>query len=171
LDDLYGLGVKKIVVSPFIPKPDSADHKKLVLPEKETALAIKKLLEETIEWKKYSGVEMYIKTDFVTSLPFQEELSKIGLIDTDDLRVDAYGLIFNQRKYGKNMVIVNYTPFDYRFIQAVRISHDGYVGDCYDMFFSDEEYHRRAIGNVWEKPINQILREYAKKELTKTQKK
>ena len=84
-----------------------------------------------------------------------EKFEKDRIIDKDNLNIDDYGAIFNKYMFNDNSVYFNYIPWDNSFIQVIRISHDGYVSNCFDMFFS--EYPERAIGNVREKSIREIL--------------
>jgi len=84
-----------------------------------------------------------------------EKLAHRGIIDKHNLFIDDYGVIFNKYTFNANDVYFNYLPWDTSYVQAIRISHDGYVSNCFDMFFSD--YPERAIGNVREKSIMEIL--------------
>ena len=84
-----------------------------------------------------------------------EKLVNRGIIDKNNLLVDDYGLIFNKYTFNENDLYFNYLPWDDFFVRAIRISHNGYVSNCFDMFFS--EYPERAIGNLREKSIKEIL--------------
>ncbi|MBC8525824.1 MAG: SPASM domain-containing protein [Candidatus Cloacimonetes bacterium] len=84
-----------------------------------------------------------------------EKYVNVGIIKKNNLFVDDYGVIFNKYTFNKNDVYFNYLPWDDFLVQAIRISHDGYVSNCFDMFFS--EYPERAIGNVRTQSIREIL--------------
>lgn len=153
IDSLYNMGVKKMLVSPYITR-DKLDS--LYLPDEGIIKWVEKLLAgNVIDFSKYQGLNIYIKNDYSTTLNLMEKLVTRGIIDKNNLLVDDYGVIFNKYTFNENDLYFNYLPWDDFFVRAIRISHDGYVSNCFDMFFS--EYPERAIGNVREKSIREIL--------------
>ena len=153
IDSLYNMGVKKMLVSPYITR-DKLDS--LYLPDEGIIKWVEKLLAgNVIDFSKYQGLNIYIKNDYSTTLNLMEKLVNKGIIDKDNLFVDDYGVIFNKYTFYGNDLYFNYLPWDDFFVRAIRLSHDGYVSNCFDMFFS--EYPERAIGNVREKSIREIL--------------
>ena len=153
VDSLYNIGVKKMLISPYITR-DRLDS--LYLPNEGIIKWVEKLLAgNVIDFSKYQGLNIYIKNDYSTTLNLMEKFVNRGIIDKDNLLVDDYGVIFNKYTFNGNDLYFNYLPWDDFFVRAIRISHDGYVSNCFDMFFA--EYPERAIGNVREKTINEIL--------------
>lgn len=152
-DSLYNMGVKKMLISPYITR-DRIDS--LYLPDEGIIKWVEKLLTgNVIDFTKYQGLNIYIKNDYSTTLNLMEKLVNRGIIDKNNLLVDDYGVIFNKYTFNENDLYFNYLPWDDFFVRAIRISHDGYVSNCLDMFY--ENYPERAIGNVREKSIRKIL--------------
>jgi sulfatase maturation enzyme AslB (radical SAM superfamily) len=152
-DSLYNMGVKKMLISPYITRDR---HNRLYLSNEEIIKWVEELLAgNVINFTKYQGLNIYIKNDYSTTLNLMEKLVNRGIIDKNNLLVDDYGVIFNKYMFNENDLYFNYLPWDDFFVRAIRISHDGYVSNCFDMFFS--EYPERAIGNVREKSIREIL--------------
>ena len=85
-----------------------------------------------------------------------EKLVHNRMINKQKLFVDDYGVIFNKYSFNGNDVYFNYLPWDDFLVRSIRISHDGYVSNCFDMFFPN--YSERAIGNVRKNSINAILK-------------
>lgn len=152
-DSLYNMGVKKMLISPYIAR-DKLDS--LYLSDEGIVKWMEELLAgNVIDFSKYQGLNIYIKNDYSTTLNLMEKLVNRGIIDKNNLFVDDYGVIFNKYTFNENDLYFNYLPWDDFFVRAIRISHDGYVSNCFDMFFSD--YPERAIGNVREKSIREIF--------------
>lgn len=154
---VYDLGIKKILVSPYVGREDRSEE--LHLSNLEISNWAESLLQGAIiDFKKYSGLNIYVKSDYTTTGELAKEFLSRGIINKDNLRADQHGVIFTKYSFDNNVVYFNYLPSDNSFVQAIRISHDGYISDCHSMFFSD--YPKRAIGNVREKPIAEILAPY-----------
>jgi len=153
VDVLYNMGVKNILISPYVTR-DMTDE--LYLSDHGILDWIEALMDgDVIDFSKYHGLNLYIKNDYTTTLNLMEKLVDREIIDKDNLFVDDYGVIFNRYSFNGNDVYFNYLPWDDFLVRAIRISHDGYVSNCFDMFFSD--YPDRAIGNVRVKSIREIL--------------
>jgi len=153
VDTLYNLGVKKILISPYVTR-DKTDA--LYLSDEGIIKWVGKLLAgNVIDFSKYQGLNIYVKNDYTTTSVLMEKLAHRGIIDKRNLFVDDYGVIFNKYTFNNNDVYFNYLPWDDFLVRAIRISHDGYVSNCFDMFFP--EYPERAIGNVRAHSIREVL--------------
>jgi len=153
IDTIYHIGIRNVLFSPYVTL-DKTDE--LYLPDKVIVEEIEKLISgKLIDFSRYNGLNLYIKNDYTTTFGLMEKLAHRGIIDKHNLFIDDYGVIFNKYTFNANDVYFNYLPWDTSYVQAIRISHDGYVSNCFDMFFSD--YPERAIGNVREKSIMEIL--------------
>ncbi|MCJ7516221.1 MAG: radical SAM protein [Dehalococcoidia bacterium] len=153
VDILYNLGVKNILISPYVTL-----HKRdgLHLIDEEFVKWTEKLIAgDVIDFSRYHKLNIYMKNDFMTTRNLMEELACKKIIDKDNLFVDDYGVIFNQYTFNGANVYFNYLPWDDFLVRAIRISHDGYVSNCFDMFFPN--YPQRAIGNVRKSSISKIL--------------
>jgi hypothetical protein len=118
---------------------------------------VQRLLDgDLIDFCAYSGLRIFVKNDYTTTTSLMEEMARRTVINLENLRVDEYGVVFNQYSFGDNVVLFNYLPSDESFSKAIRISHDGFVSTCYDMFFAD--YPNRAQGNVRVSRVSEILR-------------
>ena len=153
IENLYNLGIRNILVSPYVTL-DKSDE--LYLPDEKIIGWTEDLLKgSVIDFRKYEALNIYVKNDYTTTLNLMEKLARKGIIDRDNLLVDDYGTIFNRYTLNGNDIYFNYLPWDDYLTRAIRISHDGYVSNCYDMFFA--QYPQRAIGNVRKNSITEIL--------------
>lgn len=153
VDVLYNLGMKKILISPYV---TLNRRDELYLSDEQILGWINKILEgRIIDFDNHEDLCLYIKNDYTTTHGLMDKLAFQGIIDKEKLLVDDYGVIFNKYTLNGNDIYFNYLPWDDFFKRAIRISHDGYVSNCYDMFFKD--YPKRALGNVREKSIREIL--------------
>ena len=158
VDTLYDLGFKKLLFSPYVTR-DKTD--KLYIVDTEIIKWAENLLAgKVIDFSKYRGLNIYLKNDYTTTRNLMENLEQKGIIDKHNLLIDDYGVIFNKYTFNGNDIYFNYLPWDDFLAKAIRISHDGYVSNCFDMFFP--EYPERAIGNVRVNAINEILQNHAK---------
>jgi len=150
---LYNLGVKMILISPYVTRDKTDD---LYLSDEGIIRWVEKILAgNVIDFSKYQGLNIYIKNDYETTFNLMEKYVNVGIIKKNNLFVDDYGVIFNKYTFNKNDVYFNYLPWDDFLVRAIRISHDGYVSNCFDMFFP--EYPERSIGNVRTHSIREIL--------------
>lgn len=153
IKSIYRLGIKNILISPYVTL-NTSDM--LYISDDEIITTIKNLLMgKLIDFSEYKDLNIYVKNDFTTTKPLMEKMADLNIIKKDELLIDDYGVIFNKYEFDKNTVYFNYMPFDTTFTTAIRISHDGYVSNCLDMFY--DNYPERAIGNFREKGINEIL--------------
>ncbi len=154
IDILYRLGVKNILLSPYVTLDKTEE---LYLLDEEFVRWIDGLLSgNVIDFCKYQGLNIYIKSDYITTPNLMGEFLQKRIIDKHNLFVDDYGVIFNRYTFNGNDIYFNYLPWDDFLVRAIRISHDGYVSNCFDMFFP--EYPERAIGNVQTQPIKDIIK-------------
>lgn len=148
--DIYAMGFKNLLISPYATL-DASDA--LYLSDEAMATTIKQLIAgELVDFSSYNNLNIYFKTDFSITRSLVEKMKDIGIIKEDALLIDDYGLIFNKYEFASNAVYINYMPFE---TPAIRISHDGYVGKCLDMFYDD--FPARAVGNVRDKSIKLIM--------------
>lgn len=153
IQSIYDMGFKNLLISPYVTL-DANDM--LYISDDKIIAIIQGLIKgESVDFSEYEGLNIYIKTDFTTTRPLMEKMADIKIINKDELLIDDYGVIFNKYELGKNIIYFNYMPFDTSLKTAIRISHDGYVSNCLDMFY--ENYPERAIGNIQEKGIKEIL--------------
>ncbi len=111
---------------------------------------------KVIDFSEVQNFQVLLKADFDTQRKLITQLVEEKVIDTKNLLVDDYGVIYNNfpQKNGSE-VKINYMPFSDTFSRAIRISHDGYVSGCEEMFHKN--YPQRARGNVKEQNIEDIL--------------
>lgn len=153
IKSIYRLGLKNILISPYVTL-DTNDM--LYISDDEIIAAIQRLLKGAlIDFSDYEGLNIYVKNDYTTTRPLMEKMADFNIIKKDELLIDDYGVIFNKYEFSNNNIYFNYMPFDTTFKTAIRISHDGYVSNCLDMFYGD--YPERAIGNIREQSIRSIL--------------
>lgn len=157
IETVYNLGIKNILISPYV---TLNIHDNLFISNDEIIFETQKLINgELVNFTNYKELTIYFKNDFTTTRDLMEEMADRNIINKHELLIDNYGVIFNKYSINNNNIYFNYLPWDTSYIQAIRISHDGYVSNCYDMFF--ENYPERAIGNVREKSITEILKNQA----------
>ncbi len=158
LNELSKIGIKKILLSPYVRTKN----------EKETFVnELHKTEEDVIDFykeimkgnllKRLSNFEIIIKNDRDTLNNLMQKCIEEDLINLNKLLMDEYGVIFNEYKVNSNRIIINYIP-DVQFDIPIRISHDGYVGNCYAQFFEDYTQRKEILGNVKEKSIKEILK-------------
>lgn len=147
------MGIKNLLLSPYVTL-DKEDA--LYLSYDELADIISGIiLGEELNFGQFEKLNLYFKSDYSTSKGLVDKLKQRGLINCNALYMDEYGVLFNRIEKGSNVVYLNYLPYDNTFSQAIRISHDGYVSGCRDMFYND--YRSRTVGNINLTPIKQIL--------------
>ena len=147
VNELRDIGIRNFLISPYItvvqPELD-----KLWLAPKVIGEVVEQTLEEFVEEK---DMRLYFKSEFQSSSEVMEEYLRRGFIDLGNISVDRYGTIFSNQ----GNAWFNYLPMDTTYIKDIRISHDGYVSGCLDMFFKD--YPWRTRGNIREVPIASLL--------------
>ncbi|MBF0631858.1 MAG: radical SAM protein [Magnetococcales bacterium] len=152
LDMMDHLGLHHLLVSPYV-----GNNEELYISTKELIGSVSELVHAVSSpLVYYTGMNVYVKSDVTTSAAFANELVHEKIIDKNLLYIDAYGVLFTEYKLpGDNVVLFNYQPTDPSFVNAIRITHDGYVVRCLDMFYPDVS--KRAIGNVRQRRIRDIL--------------
>jgi len=159
IDDVYKIGVKNILITPYVSNYvlGNINDDDLYAKEEDIIIEVEKLLNgKLINFDCYGDLNIYIKTDYASSLSLMQKFTDKKIINRDNLKIDEYGVIFTKYTFNGNNIYFNYLPWDNSFIQAIRISHDGFISNCYDMFFRD--YPNRTIGNVRNSPVTQILK-------------
>ena len=158
LDKISEVKIKKILVSPYV----STENEKKIF-SKDLSLSEEEVIEfykEVINGKllgNLAGFEIIIKNDRDVLLGLMDKCVDEGLIKIDELFIDEYGVIFNEYNVNLNRIIINYIPEKDVIDFQIRISHDGYVGNCYAQFFENYPDRSEVIGNVREKNIKDIL--------------
>lgn len=148
-------GFRRFLVSPFVSTPSS--NGELVVANKEIADFYQRILDgNEVDFGCLEGVEILLKIDYDSQKPLMDRLVNQGAIDVNNLLVDSYGVLFNEYSQSNDSrVVINYMPFSDTLSRAIRISHDGYVSGCLEMFHKD--YQMRAKGNIKEKRIEELL--------------
>ena len=150
---LCDLGIRRLLISPYV-SLDSRDP--LLLLESTATGWVKSVLAgQVIDFTRCKDMRLYFKNDFGTTQHVMESWVRAGIIQLDDLQIDRYGVVFCKYEVDGSMMYFNYqvrNDFPWR---AIRISHDGYVSSCLDMFY--EDYRSRTMGNVNDLPVLQIL--------------
>jgi hypothetical protein len=147
------MGSRNLLISPYV---TLNKNDMLHISDGKIIAVINRLLQgELIDLFAYEDLNIYIKNDYTTTRALMEKMAAIGIIRKDELLIDDYGVIFNKYEFGSNTVYFNYMPYDTSLKTAIRISHDGYVSNCLDMFY--EDYPARAVGNIRNKCIREML--------------
>jgi len=158
VQEMNRLGINNFLISPYV--KTIHDEGNLGLENKEIADIYENIKAgRTIDFSKTQNLEILLKTDYDTQKPLMDLLVDRDIIDVNNLLIDEYGVIFNKEEKGNNSrVILNYIPVPETLTRAIRISHDGYVGGCEEMFHKN--YPELAVGNVKEEPIKEILKPF-----------
>lgn len=153
IKNVYALGIKNICLSIYVTLNKNDE---LYISDSDIVDSITKLLDEKIiNFSDYKDLTIYIKNDFSTTRSLMEKMVDLNIIRKDELLIDDYNVIFDKYKFDTNVIYFNYMPFDTVLKIAFRLSHDGFISNCWDMFY--ENYPDRAIGNIREKSIIEIL--------------
>jgi MoaA/NifB/PqqE/SkfB family radical SAM enzyme len=152
-ESLCDLGVRRLLISPYVSLDPRAP---LLLPESAATAWVKGILAgQVIDFNRCRDMRLYFKNDYGTSRHVMESWVQAGIIRLDELQIDRYGVVFCKYEVDGSTVYFNYqvrNDFPWR---AIRISHDGHISSCLDMFY--EDYRSRTIGNVRQLPVLQIL--------------
>ncbi len=153
IKSIYNLGIRNILISPYV---TLNTNDTLYISNEDIIAEIQNLIDgRLVDFRKHEHLNIFIKNDFTATKELMEEMANRNIINKNELLIDDYGVIFNKYSFEKNNIYFNYLPWDTSYIQAIRISHNGFVSNCLDMFY--ENYPERAIGNVKEKSITEIL--------------
>lgn len=153
IDEVYSLGITHILISPYL---SIKKYDKMSLSYEEYGDLIQNIIDGVvIDFSRYKDLELHIRNDF-RSLEYQNELISRKIIDTEKLFIDRNGAVFQTyNNTNNNIVIVNLQNWNPDYWYGFRISHDGYISNCHDMFY--EDYHDRALGNIRESDISEII--------------
>jgi len=146
---LQKIGVKKFMVSAYVTSINQSG-KDIGITKEQVADTYNALKIKANSWLNNQG-QLLLKVDYDTQRPLMDLLAKKGIIELDRLIIDDYANIFN--RFGN--IFLNYVPIPRTLLRDIRISHDGFVGGCYDMFFKD--YPARARGNLRKKRLSEIV--------------
>ncbi len=152
---IYDIGLRNILISPYVPAQNSDDA--LAIKNNDVAKIYKRIIKnQLIDFSKLENMTVLLKSDYDSQKPLMDRLVKENVINISRLFIDEYGVIFNKYPQPNNSsVVVNYIPFSETLTRAIRISHDGYVGGCLEMFYKD--YPKRAKGNIRKTDIEKIV--------------
>ena len=159
LNQLSKIKIKKILISPYVTVESEKKifSKQLGLTKEEIINFYKEIIKGKY-LKELDNFEIIIKNDRDTLEELMNLCIKENLINTNKLLIDEYGVIFNQYEIGSNKIIINYIPEKDLFDLPIRISHDGYVGNCYAQFFKDYPNREEVLGNIRKTNIKEILK-------------
>ncbi|MBN1317073.1 MAG: radical SAM protein [Anaerolineales bacterium] len=150
---LCDLGIRRLLISPYV-SLDSRDP--LLLPESTATDWVKNVLAgQVIDFTRCRDMRLYFKNDFGTTQHVMDLWVRAGIIRLDELQIDRYGVVFCKYEVDGSVMYFNYQVCNDFPSRAIRISHDGYVSSCLDMFY--EDYRSRTMGNVKDLPVLQIL--------------
>jgi MoaA/NifB/PqqE/SkfB family radical SAM enzyme len=147
--ELQERGVKNFMASAYVTSINQ-NGKDIGITKEQVADTYEKLKAKANSWLNSEG-QFLLKVDYDTQRSLMNLLADRGITELDRLMIDDYANIFN--KFGN--VFLNYIPVPRTLIRDIRISHDGFVGGCYDMFFKD--YPKRTQGNLREKRLAEIV--------------
>ena len=162
------LGIRNMLVSPYVSREsrNQDDNDALLATDHRLVRLCSDLAEgRLVNFSGLDNFNIYVKNDYTTRLSLMNTLAQTGVIDFENLLEDDYGVIFTPYRFGTNQVYFSYLPFDTTFRKAIRFSHDGYIGNCYDMFF--REYTQRTVGNVREIRLAKLYSNFENNFLTK----
>ncbi|MEK6927268.1 MAG: radical SAM protein [Nanoarchaeota archaeon] len=149
IKELQNKGVKKFMISPYAPSINQSGED-IGITKEQIADTYAVLKAKANSWLK-SEDQLLLKVDYDTQKPLMNLLAERRIIELNKLLTDDYATIFNQ--FGR--VFINYIPVPRTLIRDIRISHDGFVSSCHDMFFKD--YPNRARGNLRERRLSEII--------------
>lgn len=155
VEKMSKLGLKKFLISPYIATPSS--NGELAAPNERIVDFYQRIVDgNEVDFGRLRGLEILLKVDYDSQKPLMDALVERGTIDVKRLFIDNYGVIFNQYPQPNNSkVVINYIPFSDTLSRAIRISHDGYVGGCLEMFHKD--YPTRTRGNLRERELSELI--------------
>lgn len=153
------LGVRNMLISPYVLRQNrgsSASDALLTSEHSLVRMCIDLVEERLVDFSGLDNFNIYVKNDYTTTQSVMNALVAAGVIDLSNLWEDDYGVIYTPYSFGTNRIYFNYLPFDTTFRKAIRFSHDGFIGNCYDMFFRD--YTQRTVGNVRDVRLAELYR-------------
>ena len=150
---IYDIGVKQLLISPYA-SLDTNDTMSLPIQDA-TNWVLDMLSGRVIDFEQCSDMKFFFKNDYSTSRELMEAWVRAGIIRLDELMIDRYGVVFCKYDLRGSDAFFNYQTCNDFPWRAIRISHDGHVSTCLDMFY--EDYRPRTIGNVLHLPVLQIL--------------
>ena len=155
IEEMGDIGLKKVLVSSYI--PTHSPNGDLALTDEQIANFYQRIIEgQEIDFSRFGNTEVLLKLDYDAQKPLIDKLIEREVVDVNRLLIDDYGVLFNRYSQQKDSVVaINYMPFSDTFSRAIRISHDGYVSGCLEMFHKD--YPQRAKANLRDTRIEEIL--------------
>jgi uncharacterized pyridoxamine 5'-phosphate oxidase family protein len=131
--------------------------RELYLEKEQVSEFYKQIIEgKVVKFSDHNKIEILLKVDYDSQKELMGLLCQKKIINIKNLLIDEYGVLFNiYPQINNSRVIINYIPFSDTFSRTIRISHDGYVSGCLEMFH--EDYPIRARGSLKDKKINEFL--------------
>jgi hypothetical protein len=160
LREVYRLGVRNVLISPYVTTEaaqQTGDDCLLASDHRLVRMSLDLVEGRLVDFTEFSDLSLFVKNDYTTSLPLMNSLVAAGILNFENLWMDDYGVMFTPYEFGTNRIFFNYLPFDTTFRKAIRFSHDGFIGNCYDMFYS--EYPARTVGNVREVRLSDVYQD------------
>lgn len=159
--ELSKIGIRNILISPYVEAKSEKMKfaQDLSVNEDNIIEFYREVIGEEF-FEDLENVEIIIKNDYDTLKGLMGRCVSEKLIDINHLLIDEYGVIFNKYGFGSNSIIINYIPKNNLFSKEVRISHDGFVGNCYAQFFEDYPNHEKVIGNIKDESVKKLLKPY-----------
>jgi MoaA/NifB/PqqE/SkfB family radical SAM enzyme len=150
---LNEIGITQLMISPYASL--AVNDPLLLSCETATRWVCDVLRGQVIDFHACRQMKLFFKNDYSTSRELMEAWVQAGIIRLDQLLIDEYGVVFCKYDVRDAVAYFNYqmcNDFPWR---AIRISHDGHVSTCLDMFY--EDYRPRAVGNVRRLPVLDVI--------------
>lgn len=151
VEELQKKGVKRFMISPYVTSINQKGNN-IGITNEQVIDTYRQLKYEANSWLG-SQDQLLLKIDYDTQKPLMDKLVENKIIELDNLMIDNYATIFN--KFGN--LYIGYIPVLRTLIRDIRISHDGYVSNCYAQFFENYPNRKEVIGNVRKKSLKDIL--------------
>lgn len=145
--------VKRFLISPYV-KPIKKED--LGLPDGKVLGLYSEILDnKLVDFGRLNNLELMLGADPDVH-PFLWETVSNSIVDFRRLQVDDYGNFFNtwERENGCS-ITVKHDAYENTYIDAVRISHDGYVSGTKGFLCTDLK--SSSLGNVRKKSLKEIL--------------
>jgi len=163
INEISKYNIKHFLISPYVATQNKKKEEfvnNLTISNNEVLELYKKIVDGKLFNGQNKELEIILKNDYDTLKSTMDRCVEENIIDLKNLLIDEYGVIFNKYDFGNNQVIINYLPANNLFNEVLRISHDGYVGNCYAQFFENYPEREKVIGNVRNNSIEEILKPF-----------
>jgi len=158
INEVSNYGITHFLFSPYV-KSEKDKTEELSLDLNEIIEFYKRAIDGEL-FNSRKDLELILKNDYDTLKPVMDRCAQEKIIDVNNLLIDEYGVIFNKYNSRGGSAIINYIPTSDTFSKEIRISHDGFISNCYAQFFENYPERTEVIGNVKNKSIKEILQTY-----------